>query len=77
MLLEPEKTTTFKKKPVPANKPGYKVKAFESKRPDQDNVPFVTDAENKPLNYAKSLADKTMKKIQSDLAGQKSKVKKL
>ena len=42
----------------------------------QMDVPFVTDAENKPLNYAKSLADKTMKKIQSDLAGQKSKVKK-
>ena len=42
----------------------------------QMDEPFVTDAENKPLNYAKHLADKAMKKIKNDLTGQKSKVEK-
>lgn len=42
----------------------------------QMDVPFVTDAENKPLNYAKDLADKSMEKIKKDLTGQKNKVKK-
>mgnify|MGYP003345649081 CR=1 FL=1 len=68
MLLEPEKTTLFKKNPVPANKPPYKVKAFESKRPDQDNVPFVT-SESKPLTIAKDLAHKAMKRMKSEMLG--------
>jgi hypothetical protein len=42
----------------------------------QMDEPFVTDAENKPLNYAKDLADKAMKKIKTDLTGQKTKVRK-
>jgi hypothetical protein len=42
----------------------------------QMDEPFVIDAENKPLNYAKDLAAKTMKKIKSDLTGQKDKVQK-
>jgi hypothetical protein len=39
----------------------------------QVDEPFVTDAENKPLNYAKDLANKAMKKIRNDLTGQKAK----
>ena len=68
MLLEPEKTTPFKKNPVPANKPPYKVKAFEAKGPEQDNVPFVT-SESKPLTIAKDLAHKAMKRMKSEMLG--------
>ena len=46
----------------------YKVKAFESKRPDQDNVPFVT-SESKPLTIAKDLAHKAMKRMKSEMLG--------
>jgi hypothetical protein len=42
----------------------------------QMDEPFVTDAENKPLNYAKDLAAKSLKKIKGDLTGQKDKVQK-
>jgi hypothetical protein len=68
MLLEPEKDTAFKKKSVPSNKPGYKVKAFESKRPESDTVPFVTN-ENTPLSVAKELAKKSMKKMKTEMLG--------
>jgi hypothetical protein len=33
------------------------------------DTPFVTDAENKPLNHAKELASKTMKRIKNEMLG--------
>ena len=43
-----------------------KVKAFESKRPEMDNTPFVTN-ENKPLSVAKELAKKSMKRMKTEM----------
>jgi hypothetical protein len=42
----------------------------------QMDEPFITDAENKPLNYAKDLAGKTLKKIKSDMTGKETKAEK-
>ena len=42
----------------------------------QMDEPFITDMENKPLNNAKDLATKTMKKIRSDMTGKETKVQK-
>lgn len=52
-------------------KEGYKVKLksfSEAKRPDDDSVPFVTN-EAKPLNVAKELAHKAMKRIKNEMLG--------
>lgn len=57
MLLEPEKNVKLKK-----------LATCESKRPEQDNVPFVT-SESKPLTVAKDLAHKAMKRIKSEMLG--------
>lgn len=44
--------------------------AMESKGPtSQMDEPFVTDAENKPLNNAKVLASKTLKRMKSEMLG--------
>jgi hypothetical protein len=40
----------------------------ESKRPETDNVPFVTN-ENKPLVVAKDLAKKSMKRMKTEMMG--------
>ena len=45
-----------------------KKKVTESKRPETDNVPFVTN-ENKPLVVAKDLAKKSMKKMKTEMMG--------
>lgn len=57
MLLEPEKNVKLKR-----------LTTSESKRPDQDNVPFVTN-ESKPLSVAKDLAHKAMKRIKNEMLG--------
>lgn len=45
-----------------------KKKVTESKRPETDNVPFVTN-ENTPLAVAKDLAKKSMKKMKTEMLG--------
>ena len=45
-----------------------KKKVTESKRPDTDNVPFVTD-ESKPLTVAKDIAKKSMKRMKTEMLG--------
>ena len=42
----------------------FKSYVVEGRPPTtQMDEPFITDAENKPLNYAKDLATKSLKKI--------------
>jgi hypothetical protein len=58
--------------PVTGKKPEPKKEevAMESKGPtSQMDEPFVTDAENKPLNNAKVLASKTLKRMKSEMLG--------
>lgn len=42
----------------------------------QMDEPFITNDENKPLNYAKDLANKSLKKLKSDMTGKETKVQK-
>jgi hypothetical protein len=54
------------KKPEPKNE----EVVMESKGPtSQMDEPFITDGENKPLNNAKTLASKTLKKMKSEMLG--------
>jgi hypothetical protein len=56
--------------PQTGKKPTKEEVTMESKGPtSQMDQPFVTDAENKPLNNAKELAAKTMKKMKSEMLG--------
>ena len=40
----------------------------ESKRPESDTVPFVTD-ESKPLQHAKDVAGKSLKRMKNEMLG--------
>jgi len=57
--------------PVTGKKPTQKEEVVsESKGPtSQMDEPFVTNAENKPLNNAKELAAKTMKRMKNEMLG--------
>jgi hypothetical protein len=57
--------------PQTGQKPTQKEEVVvESKGPtSQMDEPFITNAENKPLNNAKELASKTMKKMKSEMLG--------
>jgi hypothetical protein len=56
--------------PQTGKKPTKEEAVVESKGPtSQMDEPFVTDAENKPLNNAKELATKTMKRMKNEMLG--------
>jgi hypothetical protein len=56
--------------PQTGKKPTKEEAVVESKGPtSQMDEPFVTDAENKPLNNAKELAAKTMKRMKNEMLG--------
>jgi hypothetical protein len=56
--------------PVTGKKPTKEEVVAEAKGPtSQMDEPFVTNAENKPLNNAKELASRTLKRMKSEMLG--------
>jgi hypothetical protein len=41
----------------------------EAKRPESDTVPFITNGDSLPLQHAKNLAKKSMKRMKSEMMG--------
>lgn len=41
----------------------------EAKRPESDTVPFITNGDSKPLQHAKDLAKKSLKRLKSEMMG--------